>query len=382
MREYKGYRAGNHVSAAQLSAGLAANIDRLLSYLGIRGEVIGQNLVGRNPTRADKHAGSFNVCVKGPAPFEGGRCGLWHDYATGDGGDALDLICYVANVDFPAACDIAKQILGWSDPANLPSVIPQVKVRPKEEHENVEPEENKVARAIFLSAVKDVLDTPVDLYLRGRGIDLRRFRLKGKPYLPGSIRFNPAVSCGDGQTAPAMICPRITCTGTYTGLHITYLKPDGDKWVKNKDLFGGGKKMLGRAPGSVVGIWKGETGDSLPKAAGDILIAEGIETALSVAIENQDKRVIASTSVNNMVNIKLPDAVKRVFLCVDYDGERAPSAVAYNNAARRFVSQGREVLAVFPPMNDNGERFDDFNDALLAETSASAAAEGGDYAPF
>lgn len=379
MREYKGYRAGHHVSAAQLSAGLADHIDDLLSYLGIRGELIGQNLVGRNPTRPDRHAGSFNVCVKGPAPYEGGHCGLWHDYATGDGGDALDLICYVANVDFRGACDIAKQILGWADPANLPE-IPQVKVRPKEEHEQIEPEENKVARAIFLSSVKDVLNTPVDLYLRGRGIDLRRFRLKGKPYLPGSIRFNPAVSCGNGQTAPAMICPRITCAGTYTGLHITYLKPDGDKWVKNKSLFGGGKKMLGRAPGSVVGIWKGETGDSLPKAAGDILIAEGIETALSVAIENQDKRVIASTSVNNMININLPKGVQRVILCIDYDGDRAPSAVAYNKAAARFASQGLKVLAAYPPADDHGCRFDDFNDALVAETSA--AAEGGDYAPF
>lgn len=379
MREFKGYRAGRHVSAAQLSAGLAANIDRLLSYLNIRGELIGQNLVGRNPTRPDRHAGSFNVCVKGPAPFEGGRCGLWHDYATGDGGDALDLIGYVANVDFKGACDIAKQILGWADPDNLPE-IPQVKVRPKEEHEKIEPEENKVARAIFLAAEKNVLGTPVDLYLRGRGIDLRRFMFNGKPYLPGSIRFSPNVSCGDGQSSPAMICPRITCGGTWTGLHITYLKQDGGKWVKNKALYGGGKKMLGRAPGSVVGIWKGESGESLPKASGDILIAEGIETALSVAVENQDKRVIASTSVNNMININLPDGIKRVILCVDYDGERAPSAVAYNKAAERFQKQGRDVLAVYPPLNDAGERYDDFNDALVAEISA--AAEGGDHAPF
>ena len=378
MRKFKGYRAGHHISAAQLSAGLADHIDDLLSYLGIRGELIGQNLVGRNPTRPDRHAGSFNVCVKGPAPFEGGRCGLWHDYATGDGGDALDLISYVANTDFRGACDIAKQILGWGDVDNLPD-IPKVQVRPKEEHENIEPEENKVARAIFLSSVKDVLGTPVDMYLQGRGIDLRRFRLKDKPYLPGSIRFNPAVNCGDGRTCPAMVCPRITCSGVYTGLHITFLKQDGDKWRKNRDLYGGGKKMLGRAPGSVVGIWKGETGESLPNASGDILIAEGIETALSVAVENQDKRVIASTSVNNMININLPDAVKRVYLCIDYDGERAPSAVAYNKAAARFISQGREVLAVYPPKNDAGERYDDFNDALIAELSA---AEGGEHAPF
>lgn len=378
MREFKGYRAGQHISAAQLSAGLADHIDDLLGYLGIRGEIVGQNLVCRNPTRPDRHAGSFNVCVRGPAPFEGGRCGLWHDYATGDGGDALDLISYVANTDFRGACDIAKQILGWADPANLPQ-LPQVRSRPKEEHEYVEPEENRKARAIFLSSIKDVLGTPVDSYLSGRGIDLRRFVLKGKPYLPGSIRYNPAVNIGDGQTAPAMVCPRITCAGTYTGLHITFLKQDGEKWVKNKALYGGGKKMMGRAPGSVVGIWKGETGESLPKASGDILIAEGIETALSVAIENQDKRVIASTSVNNLININLPDAVRRVFFCVDYDGERAPSARAYNKAADRFIKQGREVLSVLPPVADDGTRFGDFNDALIAET---AAAQGGCHAPF
>lgn len=378
MAEFKGYRAGHRVSAAQLAAGLADHIDDLLRYLNLRGEIVGDNLVCRNPTRPDRHAGSFNVCVKGPAAFEGGKCGLWHDYATGDGGDALDLIGYVAGCDFRRSCDIAKQILGWGDGENLPP-LPQIKTRPKEEHANVEPEENRWARAVFLSSVKDVLDTPVDLYLRGRGIDLRRFRLKDKPYLPGSIRFNPAVAIGDGRTAPAMVCPRITCKGTYTGLHLTFLKQDGDRWVKNKELYGNGKKMVGRAPGSVIGIWKGATGDSLPNASGEILIAEGIETALSVAVENQDKRVIASTSVGNMTNIVLPDAVKRVVLCVDYDGERAPSARAYNAAAKLFRDQGREVFAALPPLNDDGERFDDFNDALAVSVQT---AKGGCDAPF
>lgn len=51
------------------------------------GHIVGHEFVARNPTRADRHPGSFkiNMCT-----------GQWADFATGDrGGDPVSLIAYL-----------------------------------------------------------------------------------------------------------------------------------------------------------------------------------------------------------------------------------------------------------------------------------------------
>ena len=49
--------------------------------------VVGEELVAKNPTRADRRPGSFKVNI---------RTGMWADFATGDrGGDPVSLIAYL-----------------------------------------------------------------------------------------------------------------------------------------------------------------------------------------------------------------------------------------------------------------------------------------------
>lgn len=50
----------------------------------------GREWVALNPTRADKHAGSFTIRVTGE------RAGVWCDFATREkGADLIDLGCYL-----------------------------------------------------------------------------------------------------------------------------------------------------------------------------------------------------------------------------------------------------------------------------------------------
>ncbi|MGB6769849.1 MAG: hypothetical protein WBE50_17515 [Methyloceanibacter sp.] len=50
----------------------------------------GHEWIARNPTRADRHAGSFKVNLKN---------GRWADFATGDkGGDVIALVAYVFGI--------------------------------------------------------------------------------------------------------------------------------------------------------------------------------------------------------------------------------------------------------------------------------------------
>lgn len=63
----------------------------------------GAEWYARNPTRADRHAGSFSVSL---------RDGRWHDFACGDGGgDLVSLAAYLWDVSqADAACDLAHRL--------------------------------------------------------------------------------------------------------------------------------------------------------------------------------------------------------------------------------------------------------------------------------
>jgi hypothetical protein len=64
----------------------------------------GAEYVALNPTRADRHLGSFRVNL---------RTGRWADFATGDGGgDAVSLVAYLSDVTQAEAAARLAGMLG------------------------------------------------------------------------------------------------------------------------------------------------------------------------------------------------------------------------------------------------------------------------------
>lgn len=373
MAEYKGYRAGLP-TIKQIACRLNDKIDDVCVWLGLHGVQEANDLVCKNPTRADHEAGSFRICTKGPAPLDGGTRGLWIDHATGEKGDAFDLIKYVTGSDNAGAKDIGLQILGWNG-ETIPD-LPHVKKRMRQEQVDEaqaekEARKKSFAKKIFLDAQEKIIGTPVDAYLKGRGIDLS---VLGRQ--PHAIRYHPACPVGNGSTCPAMICCRQKAEGTLIGVHITYLEEYSGKWQKSKDVQPV-KKMLGTGPGAFVPIARGSSGKPLKEApdGSGVLLCEGIETALSLSVALPDERVLAALSVTNLKNINLPPAITDVYLCIDVD-ESGSTARAYNRAAAVFKAQGRRVFCVRP---DAG--YNDFNDMARAPLSPQSKTEAED-APF
>jgi hypothetical protein len=67
-------------------------------------ERIGKEYVALNPTRGDRHRGSFKVSV---------NSGRWSDFATGDrGGDPISLVAYIANLSQYEAAHLLARMLG------------------------------------------------------------------------------------------------------------------------------------------------------------------------------------------------------------------------------------------------------------------------------
>lgn len=351
MTEYKGYRAADHYTIPQYAAALNDKIVYIIGLLGLKGVQEGIDYVCFNPTRSDRHLGSFRIITKGE------RRGFWKDFATGDKGDALSLICYIKNVGTHEAIKkYAEPILGITE--NYRPELPRVVVRKNYDEEMAKEEalrraeSGKRAKSIWLNAIPHLRGTPVDGYLIGRGINLAKL---GRA--PGAIRFHPELFNAERQVKmPAMLTLIQDCAGAPLALHRTYLEKIGMDW-KKADLREP-KKVLGPYKCGYIPIIRGSSRKPLPDAVeGEtVFIAEGIETALSIALHFPERRVISSISVGNMQNLTLPPAIKQVVLCLDNDGSDSGSALAYDSAARRFMNEGRRVIEFAPP-----EEYDDFN---------------------
>jgi phage/plasmid primase-like uncharacterized protein len=135
-------------------------------------------------------------------------------------------------------------------------------------------------------------------------------------------------------------------------IHATYLKPDGSSKAdieKPKAIFGpvaGGAARFG-----------------MPQAGRWLAIAEGIETALSVAVACA-MPAWAALSAGGIQSLILPPTATHVVICADHDatgtGERAA-----HYAAARWLAEGRRVRVAMPP-----ETGTDFNDVLNGNVAA------------
>ena len=71
------------------------------------GKRIGKEYIALNPTRADRHPGSFKVVIVGH------RAGVWADFATGDrGGDPISLAAYLFGLRQGEAARKLAEMLG------------------------------------------------------------------------------------------------------------------------------------------------------------------------------------------------------------------------------------------------------------------------------
>ena len=80
------------------------NLPALLGRWLPDGRRVGREYVARNPTRVDRHAGSFKINLD---------TGRWADFATGDkGGDVVSLAAYLNRCSQSEAARNLSQMFG------------------------------------------------------------------------------------------------------------------------------------------------------------------------------------------------------------------------------------------------------------------------------
>jgi hypothetical protein len=273
---------------------------------------------------------SLFVRLAGPDAGRG-AAGKWTDAATGEHGDLLDLIA--ANRRFGSLADTLDEVRRF---LSLPPPEPKA-FAPLPPVPTGSPD---AARRLWAIS-QPIHDTLAETYLRQRGIiDLREC---------GALRFHP--NCwyradaddppGTPSAFPALIAAVRSDDGSLTGIHRTWLDPNG-----------GGKAPVAtprRAMGNLLrnGVRFGR--------AGSVLVAgEGIETILSLRQILPTMPMIAGLSAGHLSALQIGSSLRRLYIARDND--RAGQHAA-DTLAERAMGDGIEPWMLTASLGD-------FNDDL------------------
>lgn len=351
---------------------MRARILDLVALWKLQGHRDGHDFVAYNPLRNDRSLGSFKVAIDGPYK------GMVKDFAGADA--TWSPLSFTAELwfggDQSKALKWARAWLGLdgTDPESLTKTRAAVEIQDKrqKDHEGKIARTRAYAKRLYLSGSDQVIGSPVDLYLQGRGIALARF-----PFPVRCLRYHPALHNGESDRAwPAMLAPIVASTGDFLGVHRTWLEVQGDGSVRKAPLEDA-KLSLGTYRGGLIRLWNGirvepDTGEILAgrklreeKAGAAIALTEGIEDGLSVALAFNELRVAAGVSLSNMIHLQLPDVIGAVEFWRQNDTPGSQADKDFRKVAEHQAAQGKRVTIVRPPAGVK-----DANDALRGGNDA------------
>jgi Toprim domain len=266
-----------------------------------------------------------------------GPAGKWTDAATGERGDLLDVIRESQGLrDFRDVAEEARRFLS----------LPREQQPAEKSVRSLAPAGSREAARRLFAASSPIDGTMAKSYLQRRGI--------ARIHHGGSLRFHPRCyyrpdEHSPTETWPAMIACVTDLDGRITGVHRTWLDPDGFDRVR-----------LGKAP---IDTPRRAMGDLLGNAVrfgamDDVLAAgEGIETMLSLRCMLPTMPMAAALSANHLSGMLLPSRLRRLYIACDADdaGDAVQAALT-----RRADNAGIEVIALSPRLGDFNEDLHNF----------------------
>lgn len=239
-----------------------------------------------------------------------------------------------------AECDFRDILAALGLSATVYRTADPQEVVKRKAQEMAEAKKNATQAKRCWEETQPIAGTLAETYLRNRAITCA---------LPDTLRFHP--ECWHGPTAcrlPAMVA-RIDGTDGFA-IHRTYLTAQG-----RKASVSPAKMMLGKSTGGAVSVFE---------HVGSLVVAEGIETALSLSsgLMSTPATVWASLSTSGMVNLSLPSRTGK--LIVALDGDDAGQSAAFK-LAERASALGWQVGLLAAPQGC------DWNDVLARKEAAT-----------
>lgn len=270
---------------------------------------------------------SLYIRVRGPESGKG-AAGKWTDAATGEHGDLLDLIAAREHLsELRDILDEARRYLSLPKPERRDDLATPVPTGSPE-----------AARRLWAIS-KPIRGTTAETYLRHRGLtdfrDCTSLRFHPRCYYRPDRDDTPGV-----RTAwPALIAAVTDLSGAITGLHRTWLHPDGT----DKAPVVTPRRAMGDLLGH--GVRFGRAGDAM--ATG-----EGVETIQSLRQVAPDLPAVAALSAAHLAALIFPPTLKRLYIVEDADPAGRNGA---DLLAGRAEAVGVEPIRLCPTLGDMNE---------------------------
>jgi phage/plasmid primase-like uncharacterized protein len=268
--------------------------------------------------------------------------GRWYDHQADMGGAAAELVMHAGvATDFRSAADWLRAG-HYADAACDAQRDAERAKRHTHRAERASLDANAKAlkaRSIWRKARPVTSENMGGRYLLARSI---------APSWPASLRFAARVWNSESRCdLPALIAAvtPLASADDVRAIHRTWLCEPGRKAELQAP-----KKALGAIAGC--GVILGEIAD-------EIVVAEGVESALSAGIA-LGLPAIATLGASNMRRLIVPENVRRVLIAADRDASGVGERAARDLGAK-LIARGASVALAWPPMP-----FADWNDAARA----------------
>ncbi len=343
----------------------------LKQKLSFKAEEIGRSLLGSpNKHLSNSQLLRWEKDGKIAMKIGGSKAGIWHDFSIGEGGDLFTLVQREKNCDFVEAKKYLQNMVGVSTNSKDLAVNlaanknQQIKTQTEQEAETV-----KIKRAIGLYEKSDSVKYVMPNNVAKRYLSEHR-RIKEvltRYQLSNDLKTNMMWDSNSKQYYPALIAFARNKDGNITGGQSIYL----NKETNNKADIEVNKRSFGKIKGSFVEINKNNEQQNVQSskdgnnlASNVTVIAEGVETALSIAEAGIKGKILCSLGVSNIRNYE-PIKGERIIIAADNDGKDAVSVNTVIKAQEELISKGAIVSIIRPA--EKG----DFNDMLKSQGAES-----------
>jgi phage/plasmid primase-like uncharacterized protein len=261
----------------------------------------------------------------------GAKAGIWLDFSSGQGGDALDLIMAVFALSKGEAVKWAKRWLGIErGGAALPKRA--LTSTPKASETSSDPDRWQYP----WNKARPIRGTPAETYIEARGLHFddpegRMLRFAKRRARNNLEEYHPAL----------LVALSDLRTGEQCGIINIYLQPDGRDRLRDKK----GKTVTGRARGAVMLL------SDFDEPTMGLTICEGVETGIAIFMREQ-RPIWACGGAGNLASFPVL-GIEALTIAADTDepGQKAAAAVA-----ERWRRAGREVVIIAPPQGDWADR--------------------------
>lgn len=294
--------------------------------------------------------------------------GAWIDYRSGARGDVIRLVEYCMATDFAGAMRWSRDFLGLVHMDRAARQKAEDQARAARQQQEAKAEQDhlfrmKRAEKLFMDGWQDGSGSTAEHLAReyftaracgledvvNRDRETMRFSAATEYWRRAQYRHENGrqVKVAAGPTFPAIHSAMRAPGGQVTAVHVTFLDPVSPK--KAPVAPDSAKLMFGEASGSMIRIAHGPEGEppETARQAHPLILCEGIEDGLSLAIAAPEARVWAAGSLSMMglAPVNLP-CVSAVIVARDNDWGKAQAQAQFDQVLDRIAAHGKQVRVI------------------------------------